>query len=51
MSSYPLTSCTDGEGHHLTYMISLCVLQAAVLESTRQRGFRAEGGEGAEDLL
>lgn len=32
-------------------MNPLCVLQAAVLEAARQRGFRAEVGEGAEDLL
>lgn len=29
----------------------LCVLQAAILEAAHQCGFRAEGGEGAEDLL
>lgn len=32
-------------------MKSLCVLQAAVLEAAHQRGFRAEVGEGTEDLL
>lgn len=35
----------------MSYMIPLCVLQAAVLEAARQCGFRAEVREGAEDLL
>lgn len=32
-------------------MIPPSVPQAAVLEAACQRGFRAKGGEGAEDLL